>query len=339
MRSAIRQPRAFTLVELLVVIAIIGILVGLLLPAVQAAREAARSMQCKNNFKQIGLALHNYHSTFNVFPYGARAGFSTGPGFVNPEGANRWANGTNWRVSILPYLEQTTVYNRLDFSTSSFQGRTQWGPTGGNDVLLGLRVPGYLCPSSNVDPFINGPPGPQYDNPNRLLVPHYVGIAGATPDPAGRSGVCNESWYGSVCDTGVMRPSRIAGIQHVTDGSSNTIMVSEQSGRVGTLAISANYGGGWNGFSQTFAASSRAALAHYFGAGITTVRYAPNSKTCSANNSCQPYMSNTILNSFHTGGIHALTGDGAVRFVSDSVNMAVLLSACSMDDQQVTGEF
>ena len=322
------------------VIAIIAILIALLLPAVQQAREAARRTQCKNNLKQMGLALHNYHDVFNTLPHGAVSGGFTGTGMVNPEGAARWANGNNWRVSILPYIEQANVYNRLNFNGPSFQGLTTWGTLPGNEVLLGLKVPSYLCPSSTVDPFINtAPPRPQYDNPNLLLAPHYVGIAGATPDPAGRVGLCNQCWYGIVCDTGAMRPSHMTGLRDMTDGTSNTMVVAEQSGVVGTVAISANYGGGWNGFSQTFPASSRTSLNHYFGAGITTVRYAPNSRTAVANDSGQPYMSNTILNSYHTGGIQVLLGDGSVRFISDNVSMLTLLAISSMDDGQVTGEF
>src|SRR6056297_1446776 len=97
-----RPKRGFTLIELLVVIAIIAILVALLLPAVQQAREAARRSSCKNNLKQLGLAMHNYHDVHDCFPLGM-------------------VHRINWRVSILPYLEQSTIFNQLDFN-ESFQG-------------------------------------------------------------------------------------------------------------------------------------------------------------------------------------------------------------------------
>ena len=99
--------RGFTLIELLVVIAIIAILIALLLPAVQQAREAARRTQCKNNLKQLGLAFHNYHDTFTLFPIG-----------VQSAGPNAGHYGPSFYAGILPYLEQANVYNRLTFNSS-----------------------------------------------------------------------------------------------------------------------------------------------------------------------------------------------------------------------------
>ena len=133
--------RGFTLIELLVVMAVISILIALLLPAVQQAREAARRSSCQNNLKQLGLALHNYHDVHKTFPLGATA-------------MTDWAlkNGTNWRTAILPQLEQGPLFEQLDFENgSSFAGDTYTG----NEVLRGLKLAVYLCPSSDLDPFDN----------------------------------------------------------------------------------------------------------------------------------------------------------------------------------------
>ena len=114
LRSSNRK--GFTLVELLVVIAIIGILVGLLLPAVQAAREAARRMQCSNNMKQIGLAMHNYHDTVKAFPC-----FAQQPGGgVTGTGANQLWRGYSGFTMILPYIEQGPLYNQIQTQSSNF---------------------------------------------------------------------------------------------------------------------------------------------------------------------------------------------------------------------------
>lgn len=219
-----RRRSGFTLIELLVVIAIIAVLIALLLPAVQQAREAARRSQCKNNLKQIGLAMHNYHDTANAFPPGAIAGYSIlAPG--NGQGdQERWCAGINWRVSILPYIDQAPLFNKLTFAAGTwFSGYASKTVNNSNVILVGLTIPGYLCPSSPVDPFINTA-SPQYDNPGRVLCMHYVGIAGATPDP-GSSGACNAGSYGIVCGNGPLRPSQLTRMSHLTDGSSNTVMV------------------------------------------------------------------------------------------------------------------
>ena len=135
-----RRRSAFTLIELLVVIAIIAVLIALLLPAVQAAREAARRIQCVNNLKQIGLALHNYHGANNTFPLGG----------VNGYGSN-WngpASCLNWRALILPYIEASTISNAINFgvtitgnSANGAQGFTAWMTV----------VPGFLCPSDSTN--------------------------------------------------------------------------------------------------------------------------------------------------------------------------------------------
>src|SRR5690606_7100672 len=151
--------RGFTLVELLVVIAIIGVMVGLLLPAVQAAREAARRMQCSNNLKQLALGLHNYHGAFNMYPYsvarsGALSGSATG-GAV--PGANEIRNHRGW-ISVLPFLEQQAVYDLADLSlpTSSHKRPACPGtvpnplpgqPGNRNDEVVSTIINTFLCPS------------------------------------------------------------------------------------------------------------------------------------------------------------------------------------------------
>ncbi len=143
------RKRAFTLIELLVVIAIIAILIALLLPAVQQAREAARRSTCKNNMKQLGLALHNYHDVFNTFPIGQQ------PGNTRP----------NWRVGILPYMDQAPLYNQLDMVSGDFASPY----TAPNDVLAGLIVAVYACPSSPLDPTSTAPG----NNGDRGQAHHY----------------------------------------------------------------------------------------------------------------------------------------------------------------------
>jgi len=227
--------RGFTLIELLVVIAIIAILIALLLPAVQQAREAARRSTCKNNMKQIGLALNNYHDTHSVFP----------PGGLNKKG--------NWRVYILPFIDQAVAYEKIDFSgtnaTSDFRGRA--GATSNVGLFENLLVPIFRCPSSTHGMATNGSAGVTNDNPHQYMRMDYVGISGATFGIADSSGLaaCGHSHpnYGSppiVCENGMLVMNRSFRFRDVTDGSSNTIIVAEQSGLVNLGDARANYQGG-----------------------------------------------------------------------------------------------
>ncbi|TWU25017.1 hypothetical protein Pla52o_13140 [Novipirellula galeiformis] len=318
----------FTLVELLVVIAIIGVLVGLLLPAVQAAREAARRMQCSNNLKQQGLGLHTHHDTYQNFPNGAPR-----------------SHGPNWRFEILPGLEQGNIYDQVDRSLHVFSGCTSsstYGQqaTGNNLILIDLMVPTYKCPSSALPA---NAPGGAMCNHDRLQTHDYVGVSGAFPDPAGRANVCSTGTnYGVYCNTGVLVPEKEFRFRDITDGSSNTILVAEQSGMVGTNDYRANYHGGWRGWSNSGDVTTNTSAHHI--SGITTVAFAINAKTAQAGGntipkSDRPYAGNTIINSFHPGGIHLLLADGSVRFVSESLNFTTLSQLCVRDDGSVLAEF
>ena len=328
----VSERRGFTLVELLVVIAIIGILIALLLPAVQAAREAARRSQCTNNLKQIGLALHNYHDTFRAFPLGSRS---------HPTLSPRNSYGTNWRASILAFLEQQVLFDKLNFESGGFSGATSGVFSNGNEVLSGLMVPVYKCPSSTADPF-EADRGTS--NPQRSMMHEYVGIAGAYPDPAGRTAVCKQSSRGMVCSSGILLANENCGMNRVTDGTSNVILVSEQSGIVSGQRIRANYAGGWTGTSAdpgnpVYTVGTMPTSHNFYHTGLSVIRWAINSPTYVSGSSDQSYMTNTVLNSFHPGGINVTLADGSVRFLQETLDMEILRRLGVADDGQPLGEF
>ncbi len=345
----------FTLIELLVVIAIIAVLIALLLPAVQQAREAARRSQCQNNLKQIGLAIHNYHDTFNSFPMGSRGGRTWSQVGVK--------DGTNWRVSILPQLEQGALFSQLDFNGSFGAGTSSATSFTGNEVLRGLILSVYKCPSSALDPFpssyvnhsnavrtqVDGSNG-GFNNAGRGMGIHYVGIQGAAPTfewvathvADGSLGYrdCGQGWS---CDQGLMTVNENKGLRNATDGTSNTILIAEQSGfsyspNGTTSDRTSNYYGGWSGARNLGMTVRSGTCTDHWQTGTTCIRHAPNSKAADAGNG-EPYRNNTTVNSFHTGGIFVLLGDGSVRFVSDNINFQSLKKLAWRADGQVIGEF
>jgi prepilin-type N-terminal cleavage/methylation domain-containing protein/prepilin-type processing-associated H-X9-DG protein len=328
LRWSIRgRRRAFTLIELLVVIAIIAVLIALLLPAVQQAREAARRSQCKNNLKQLGLAIYNYEGTFTCFP----------PGSYNP-----FQRMPNWRAHLLPYLDQAPLYSKFDFN-ASFSGN---GLTSTNVVLANLSMPVYVCPSSALNPTVSDGSN-TFNNSNNTLMHMYVGISGATPDPAGRTTYGSASNYGGFyTNNGALLHNQITRQADLSDGSSNVMMIGEQSGRVGLVDVRSAYYGGWSG--SKFDADGNTDVVPVSGSfpggrdswstGLTSIRYAINSKT-TAGGSQYPWDPNTVLNSFHTGGVHICMGDGSVRFLSDSTNFLTVQKLAVRDDGQVVGDF
>lgn len=326
MRSqTLRNRSGFTLLELMVVIAIIALLLAVVLPAVQQAREAARRIQCRNNLKQIGLALHTYHDHASSFPPGGQKNFT----------------GANWRVALLPELDQGPAFNAIDFSLGF------WAHSNPQPILSDIRVPVYQCPSS---PF-------GVTNPTDLPLAHdhqvmdYVGVSGATPDPAGRQEVCtadNAVNGGTYCNNGMLTIYRALRIQDALDGTSHTLIVGEQSGQVNGGENSANPLGGWHGWVQNSgdnvaaegALNSVTAVNGYLG-GMTTIRHPINAfwKSGAASGADTAYEVNTLLNAFHSGGIHGLMVDGSVRFLSESISMETLRRLAVRDDRMSLGDF
>lgn len=334
-----KRLRGFTLVELLVVIAIIGILVGLLLPAVQAAREAARRMQCSNNLKQMGLALHNYHSTYNKFPSG---GFGT---------HQNLDTGFSWIIGILPYCEQANIYNRLIFAGPGVGWvgpRNSIGWQNGN-VINNVKLPFLLCPSSALPEFNTfGGPG------ITVMRPQYVGISGAADGngfvnvASRQKGCCTQSGTatGVISSGGLLTPHRSRSIGNCTDGTSNTIIVGEISsyGRdaVGTLLAINGFLGFQAGSLSNVAVEDWPATSGLFHRvlNVTTVQYPPNSNRSIANPGVNPNMgSNNPLLSEHTGGTQAVRADGSVHFMSQNIDLLILRLVATRDDGQVVGEW
>ena len=315
--------RGFTLIELLVVIAIIAVLIALLLPAVQQAREAARRSQCKNNLKQLGLAMHNYHDTYGMLPLQ-----HLGRGTHSP---------TAW-VGLLPYIDQANAYNQLSGAGCFNSNFTWWlGSTNTNTqnilvpILQQVKPPVYRCPSS---PFAETTPS------KSMIWNSYVLVAGSDQHPT-TDHFASGTAYASA--GGAFPGNKPCRFRDFTDGLSNTMLVAEQSNWLGmdrgNRVAAASDSGPWIGSpstntpngDHTFVTDTRCF-------NVTTVRQSPNPKTLADYQVSQ--RCNTPLSSAHVGGVHLLLGDGAVRFISDNVDLnSTLKPLADKDDGRVLGEF
>ena len=312
-----RRRSGFTLIELLVVIAIIAVLIALLLPAVQQAREAARKSQCKNNLKQQGLALANYHDTHKTFPCAG-----------NPLADPGWA--ASYRVSLLPFTDQDVMFKRWNFNAND----DGWVCTGVNlPVVQGVRLAYELCPSSPLEPLIS-PCGP-------VMNPQYFAMAGAAS---------TANWNDNVnfvpggiafySDRGIMPSNRWKGIKDCSDGTSNTIIIGEISNLVKDPAGTPGEirpGNDWGWTMGTHASWNGAWII----GGIVT-RYAPNSASRTLIGS-QPGAAharyNTPMTSAHGGGVHCAMTDGTVRLISNTINMDTLTYLSVRDDARSLGSY
>ena len=323
----LRIRRGFTLVELLVVIAIIGILVGLLLPAVQAAREAARRMQCSNNVKQLSLAAHTYHDAFNSFPICYFNQTNVTPVLTNPTEGRQ----TSWMVGLLPFIEQTALFNMIDFSRGIHNDPRSVGPPAvpvgpSNPFAAIQKISGFKCPSDATDDFKNQ----RLDTPTGVIrttawpVTSYKGVSGANwniGNVAVQSNVApwNITRFGTTGD-GLNRGNGVlmrgwnfpykTNLRDVTDGTSNTLFVGEAIGNY------SQYNWWWLSGSTTATTSiplnSRAYCTAYNPATMTKQG---GLIACSAD-----FANNSGFASNHTGGGNFGICDGSVRFISDSMD-------------------
>ena len=206
MRNKKSRDRGFTLIELLVVIAIIGVLIALLLPAVQSAREAARRAQCINNLKQIGVAMHNYHTAINAFPSGVTASYNAIDG-----NCIAWT-GWSAQALLLGYLEQQPLYNAANFMMDARYANGVCYPT--NRTVVDTKISSFLCPSDA--------------NAGLICFNNYYGSRGTTITADwGVQGGAPPKCGGGQISTGIFAYGSAYGVNAITDGSSNTIAFSE----------------------------------------------------------------------------------------------------------------
>lgn len=328
-RGGPERSRGFTLIELLVVIAIIAILIALLLPAVQQAREAARRSQCRNNLKQIGLAIHNYHDNFNFMPP-----FTTGSGY--PQNVGGSAAGFRTRLSgfvtILPYIDQAPLYNTI---TADNPSQFPW-----NNVAYWIQGPVvYRCPSDA------GQLNPQNTANTRGKLNYvFCGGDGQVGSIAGAATTGTTTPY--ITPTrGLFAALICYNFRDCLDGLSNTIAASESIAPTSTTSL---------GMVSSFVATTPAACRTQFNSttrqvispwtGDTSRGYRwgdggayfsafttalpPNSVSCfSQGTPSHWYEGLYAASSLHVGGAHALMGDGAVRFISENIDSGNQASA------------
>jgi prepilin-type N-terminal cleavage/methylation domain-containing protein len=341
------RKRGFTLIELLVVIAIIAILVALLLPAVQSAREAARRSQCKNNLKQLGLALHNYHDTVGVLPR-----YILGPRVDGNEG-NGWRS-YGAHAMLLPYMDQATLYETTIARAIDENRRASNDGGSSADQAYGLdrvELPSLQCPS---DP-----------SSGTVAPTNYAYSMGP-----------NMGWNVSTTQqNGMFNRNIWISFRDVTDGLANTIAVSEQvtyGSTTGgpkdlTRVRNAQSAGGNDGNRDSWPAEITQQHIENLGQavlGITSINgnrvgerwwrgqpgrnafstlLTPNSQYPNATFHCNGcnYDGRTMIGarSMHSGGVHALMGDGAVRFINDNIDWTTYQALGGRDEGNDTGEF
>ncbi len=309
--------RGFTLVELLVVIAIIGVLIALLLPAVQSAREAARRLQCTNKMKQLGLALHNYHSAHGSFASGYISNKSTTGSEWCYNDSPRTKHGAPWSVLILPYLEQTTLYERFDFHqnfTSASSCPSEDNSTSSNHKAWETPLSLYQCPSD---------PGSQSDVNNT----NYLGVQGGGDYEDAPCNIRSRVFFLN----GVLYHSSKTRIAHITDGSSHVFLLGET--KYIPTPVHRVDGSGYAGWASGPRMDDLGPNPYTLAAATLQINSVPGSGG-------QPdsevrdmyYEMSKLFGSFHVGGCNFTMCDGSVRFVNESIDLKAYQSTAIRND-------
>ena len=311
-RSA--ERKAFTLIELLVVIAIIAILIALLLPAVQQAREAARRSQCKNNMKQLGLAMHNYHDVHNQFPIASSCG--TGPTSGGGNGGN--TSGYVWLRYILPYIDQVAMYNDWDENRAYNNGN--------NLTLIRTVIPMMLCPS---DPYSEAWSSvPNYN---------YAVNLGRINNHAGPGNTYNGVTY----EYGTFRHSGsttgyTCKFRDIVDGTTNTLLMAEvRSGQMTDDLRGLIWYVPHSGFSAHYPPNTQVPDAMGGWCNTNVEANALKEKMPCASTGSTIFSAR----SQHTGGVHVLLADGSTRFASENIDVELWRALSTRNGKEVIGEW
>ena len=311
------KNRGFTLIELLVVIAIIAILIALLLPAVQQAREAARRTQCKNNLKQLGLAMHNYHDFYLVFPMGQN-------NYWRSDALGRGGNRAGWMQALLPYMDQAPLFERFNFriGTHACCDRTGW-------PAVETKIPGLMCPSDpnsgKVTTLGAGAANGQGFHGNYLACFGDRQFTDTTQQLNGQNGAKPNGMFGMITSTDM---------GDITDGTSNTIMVGEilLAPDNTTHDLRGRYYNTWDGNN------------------FVTTELPPNpsvpdrTEYCDNGTFAAPCVAATAqtaiyMRSQHEGGVQLALADGSVRFITENIDTALFQGLGTKQGRETLGEF
>jgi prepilin-type N-terminal cleavage/methylation domain-containing protein/prepilin-type processing-associated H-X9-DG protein len=322
-----RERSAFTLIELLVVIAIIAILIGLLLPAVQTARESASASQCRNNLRQLGIAMQNYHDQNEVLPPG---GSSAVGGRVL----------IGWTARLFPYIEQDNLLQAVLSHGSLSNMDPIWGVNGvtGAESCFTTSIPQFVCPSSELGLFSPDCPNVNSNRPAAQGALHYRANGGATD-----ANWTVDTYQFSYCTSGVVYPSSKVHLTDITDGTSNTFLLGENS--------SASASGGWKRTTQSYSSILPWTAGFYYAPagpsyGTTVDGYIMLDCKCMNYPVQSPltYQTTAWVNDYSEvgyrsnhagGGANFVLCDGSVRFVTPTASIPLLQAMATRSNGEV----